>query len=105
MRHLSQRIRADGAVLLPVLYRQAGVALTWLRSAHPCPRVPRSHAAGRLRQSRDLACALGRARREQLVDRSQVSTRVPAQLADHRGDAELEIVVADVLDDLPVILR
>src|SRR5579863_4891136 len=61
-------------------------------------------AAGRLGQPGELAGALGRARREQRVNLVQLESRLFAQLADHGCDAELQVVIAQVVDHLPVIL-
>src|SRR5208337_2409009 len=60
------------------------------------------HAAGGLGQSREFAGALGRAGWKELVNLTQLVARLFANLADHGRDAKLKIVVADVVDHLPM---
>src|SRR5512147_15204 len=71
-------------------------------SARSSLLVMASHAARWFGQSRQLARALGRSRREELVNLVELVSRLLAQLAHHGRDAELEIVVADVMDYLPM---
>src|SRR3989304_542483 len=70
----------------------------------PAP-VMTLHAAGGLGQARDLAGPLGGPRGEERVDVLQLEARVLHHLPDHGGDAELEVVVADHVDHLPVLVR
>src|ERR1039458_5839332 len=62
------------------------------------------HAAGGLGQPGHLARALGRARGEQLVNLVELDAGLLDDLADHGGDAELQVVVAQVVDDDPMRL-
>src|SRR5512146_2382539 len=63
------------------------------------------HATGRFWQPGKLASTLGWPRREQLISLVQREPGLFAELAHHRRDSELNVVIADVVDHLPVLFR
>src|ERR1035438_10930321 len=62
----------------------------------------RSHTTSRFGEPRQFAGALGRAGGEQLVNVFELEAGLFAELADHRCDAELEIIAAQEANHLPV---
>src|SRR3990172_861825 len=88
------------SVTLPL--RSGWVAVIVASDSPPDPA--RLDAARRLRQPRDLAGTLGRPGREELVDLVELHAVVLADLADHRCHAELLVVLAQIIHELPVLL-
>src|ERR1035437_5775985 len=79
-------------------FRQS-TARGWDRAGSSCSL----HAAGRFRQSGQFARALCRPGWKQLVDLIQLESGLFADLANHGRNTELQIVIANVVDDLPVV--